>query len=219
MANRPVFAATKEGSSMHCLQFHTEFQFYSGFSLQQKQRCIRSLHEAYLKDHPDQRLLEISSKSENPLGISLSAFHLMYPLKDGSAVPVETAFQSSKTFEGGGPYLDLLAAAPRDAKRDERLKTSGPLTAFTFEGDVFPTEPKTFFYHWLYLNALRANPDLACQLIQYDAFTDIEFNPQRSLNCQAEAAAIYVSLYRKGLLDKALQDKDWFLHIIYGTLQ
>ena len=34
----------------------------------------------------------------------------------------------------------------------------------------------------------------------YDAFTDIEFNPDKSLNCQARAAAMFVALNREGLI-------------------
>ena len=56
---------------------------------------------------------------------------------------------------------------------------------------------------------------LSKQIIEYDAFTDIEFNPTRSINCQAQAAAIFVSLYRKGLLQEALLDIDSFERIVY----
>ena len=45
----------------------------------------------------------------------------------------------------------------------------------------------------------------------------IEFNPQKSINCQAEAVAIYVSLHRQGLLKDALKGKDEFLEIVYPT--
>ena len=53
--------------------------------------------------------------------------------------------------------------------------------------------------------------------MEYDAFTDIEFNPNRSINCQAEAAAIYVSLQQQGLLGEALQSKERFLEVVYGN--
>ena len=51
--------------------------------------------------------------------------------------------------------------------------------------------------------------------MEYDAFTDIAFNPQKSINCQAEAAAIYVSLKKQGLLEEALKDKENFRKIVY----
>lgn len=46
--------------------------------------------------------------------------------------------------------------------------------------------------------------------MDYEAFTDIAFNPQRSINCQAEVAAIYVSLQKQKLLDAALKSKEAF---------
>lgn len=46
------------------------------------------------------------------------------------------------------------------------------------------------------------NEKLAAAVLEYDAFTDIEFNPDRSLNCQAKAAACFVGLCRAGLTEK-----------------
>ena len=73
---------------------------------------------------------------------------------------------------------------------------------FTFERELFPLRPRTAFYNWLYINALGENPDLAEQILEFDAFTDIEFNPEKSINCQAEAAALFIALHGKGLLDQ-----------------
>ena len=50
----------------------------------------------------------------------------------------------------------------------------------------------------------NVNPELADQLMAFDAFTDIEFNPNRQINCQAAAAALYVSLRQQGKLEEAL---------------
>jgi hypothetical protein len=38
----------------------------------------------------------------------------------------------------------------------------------------------------------------------YAGFTDIEFNPQRSINCQARSAALFLSLMKRGDLESAL---------------
>lgn len=54
-------------------------------------------------------------------------------------------------------------------------------------------------------------------LLEYDGFTDIEFNPQKSLNCQAKAAALYVSLCRNGLL-AGIHNFDDFLKIRKGGI-
>lgn len=215
MAKRPVFVVVpKKVLFVRC---ETEFEFFGGFSGKQKQRCIRSLHEAFQLRFPEKKVLEISGKSEEPLGVQLSAFNLMMETKSGKMVSVESAFQGSKVFEGGGPYEDLLDKPSIVAKKDERLRNSGGVIGFRLEGEEFPTEPKTLFYHWLYINALDRQPELGDRVMEYDAFTDIVFNPQKSLNCQAEAVAIYVSLRRQGLLEEALKDRDSFRKIVYAV--
>ena len=128
---------------------------------------------------------------------------------------MESAFQASKVFERGGPYTDLLYADSRISKKDLRIRNSGNIVGFRFDGRNFEIEPKTFFYNWLYVNTLNLNKELGDRLIEFDAFTDIEFNPKKSLNCQAEAAAIYVSLRKQNLLDEALKDKDSFKKVVY----
>lgn len=213
MANRPVFVVTL--SKKLCIRENTEFEFARGFADSQKKKCIKNLQGAYLRRHPEKKVLEISSKSEDELGVKLSAFNLMIETSDGKKVSVESAFQAGKVFEKGGPYTDLLDVSSRTAKTDERLKNSGKVIGFSFDGQNFPTEPKTFYYNWLYINALHTYPELTEKLVKYDAFTDIVFNPNKSLNCQAEAAAIYVSLHRQGLLEEALKNKENFLNIVY----
>lgn len=51
----------------------------------------------------------------------------------------------------------------------------------------------------------------------YDAFTDIEFNPRRSINCQTIAAAMYVDLARAEQLQDAFRDRKSFVKIAYGV--
>jgi hypothetical protein len=76
-------------------------------------------------------------------------------------------------------------------------------------------EPKTAFYDWLYINALHKHPELAEQVLLYSAFSDIAFNPERSINCQAYAAALYISLHERGLLtDELLRDQKKYLSVI-----
>lgn len=215
MANRPVFVVSL--NQQYYIRENIDFQFFSGFSDKQKKRSINSLHEAYLKKNSNKKILEISSKSDNELGIKLSAFNLMIKTKNGNTFSVESAFQASKVFEKGGPYKDLLEVSSRAAKKDGRLKNSGKIIAFSIDGKTFSSEPKTYFYNWLYINTLHLYTELTEQIIEYDAFTDIAFNPLKSINCQAEAAAIYVSLQKQGLLKEALKSKDTFLDIVYPT--
>lgn len=161
---------------------------------------------------PGSRVLEISSKSMQVNGVALSAFALLKSVPSlRKSIPVENVFQAGKVFEHDGPYTDLLIVPPKDAKREERLRTSGRLTGFIFDGKRYPTEPKTAFCDYIYIIALLENPQLAETVLAYDAFTDIEFTPQRSLNCQAAAAARFVSLHQMGLLQNAFTFED-FLH-------
>lgn len=201
MAKRPVFFPISRAPYVDVYQ--SEFTWNGGFAASQKQKNIDALHKAFLARFPGRNPLEISSKSRNPLGVSLSAFHLQKMVPSlGISVPVECVFQGGKVFSGGGPFTDLYTVSPREAKRDPRLKERGALRAFYYEGETYPTVPRTAFYDWLYIKALLENPELSRLLMEFDAFTDIEFNPDRSLNCQARAAALFVALSRQGLLEQ-----------------
>lgn len=212
MATRPVYTALDEPPFVQ--RTDVDFEFFPGFCMKQKRRTIESLHTAFLKDHPNEEVLEVSTKSPEPLGVALSPFNLLVHHGDHT-YPVESAFQSSKRFENGGPYVDLLDATARKAKRDPRIKESGDLVGFEYFGETFPTSPRTYFYDWLYINAVNQNPELAEQLLGHTNFTDIEFNPTRSKNCQAHAAALFTGMSRAGVLDKALESKEAFLKTAY----
>ena len=59
------------------------------------------------------------------------------------------------------------------------------------ELSVFRLEPRTFFYDWLYVSALAGHLELVNELERRAAFTDIEFNPKRSINFQAHSVALF----------------------------
>jgi len=211
MAKRPIFVPKISSASL-VEERDVDFVWFPGFSLAQKQRSIDSLHVAAGVSP----LLEISSKSPDALGRNMSAFALPVAFGDGT-MPLECAFQGSKVFASGGPFVDLYAARPLDAKRDTRLRESGPLVRFQFENTSFPLEPKTFFYDWLYVSACARQPTILQRLTAFGGFTDIEFNPKKSLNCQARSAAILVSLLHAGTLTEALRSPAAFATIVYGT--
>lgn len=211
MASRPVFVPNLVGRSL-VAPVPIEFIWVAGLASSQKQKNIRSLHAAATVKRGLGKLLEISTKSENPLGISLSAFNLKLTTDSGRHGSIENLFQASKWFEHGGPYLDLLSLSAAQAKKDERLKQSGGLRGFRLDAVDWPLQPITAFYDWLYLKALQRQPALAERLADYDGFTDIEFNPQRSRNCQAASAALYVALLNRQELDSALVSGEAFLN-------
>lgn len=201
MAMRPVFLVSERNPFY--TRWNATFEYNSGFAPSQKRKNIQAIHDAFSFSFPGKKVLEISSKSMQEGGEALSAFFLKKFVPSlGESIPVENVYQAGKVFEGGGPFTDLLQATPRAAKKDERLRNSGRIVKFCFDGTDFPTDPTTIFYNFIYINALLENEELAKTALRYDAFTDIEFNPEKSLNCQAQAAAIFVSLSRQGLIEK-----------------
>lgn len=214
MAKRPIFISDVKPGIWFEKQ-SIDFEWFPGFSVKQKQRSIQALHKSATEKNRDLQILEISSKSIQPIGIELSAFNLMIETKNNIKFSVETAFQASKVFENGGPFLDLYEKSSREAKKDRRLKESGNLVRFSYFNREFSLNPKTFFYNWLYINTLSQQKKLSEEILEYNAFTDIEFNPEKSINCQAEAAAIYVSLCKSDLINDALSSVESFEKIVY----
>lgn len=200
---RPIFIPNRDGLGV--IEQNIEFDWHMGMSAEVRKRSIRSLHEK-AKEQGFKHILEASSKSEQAIGIQLSAFFL----KNIKGYPVENLFQSSKVFVKGGPYRDLLTVTPREAKKDTRLRTSGEMVKFTFNQKDFPLEPKSLFYDWLYLNVLFSDRNLALREAlfeeHFDAFSDIEFNPQKSFSCQARTLALCVSLYENESVQDFIQD-------------
>ncbi len=195
------------------------FEWFPGFSISQKQKSIDSLHHAIQKTDEKARPLEISTKSRETIGVNLSAFNLR--LNDYT---LENIFQSAKVFTDGGPYPDLLDVPPKIAKRDERLQTSGTLRAFRYQNEDFPLIPKTAFYDFIYIAAAKNSftADEIEEIMNYDYFTDIEFNPAKSINTQARAAAM-IRLLLDAYGELPDFSKEDFIqyhkeHIIYDTL-
>jgi len=208
MAERPIFVPAPNEPEL-VKEIYLRLKWHPGFAPVQKEKNVAALHEAaaaagYLP------VLEVSSKSVDKLGRHLSAFHLKVQSPIGE-IPLESAFQGSKVFERGRPFTDLYAVDAREAKRDARLRNSGQIVAFEFDGVRFPIEPRTAFYDWLYINAIYPHREWLMRLHRYAAFSDIEFNPERSVNCQARSCALFVALMTKGLLDSAIVSPQAFI--------
>jgi hypothetical protein len=122
--------------------------------------------------------------------------------------------REAKYSSAAGPFTDLYFLDVRSAKKDPRLKESEKLVAFEFDGVPWPLEPKTLFYDWLYLGSIDPSRDRAHELLQYGGFSDIEFNPARSINCQARSIALFLSLMQRGELSEAVECPSGFVRII-----
>lgn len=242
MASRPIFVPSYD-EQQWVERIDVEFEWHPGFSVSQKRASIESLHQAAIQNRPGvERVLEISTKSWSRLGVMLSAFNLRmeHPLDPSRPAVLESVFQGSKVFgdqdsqrslflEAGdlaeGPHHDLYNVSARDAKRfmKEKGLSGERVMRFEWGSEVWPTEPKTAFYDFLYLRAVKefferaaeqSGVDREDEFLDYDAFTDIEFNPKKSLNCQAASCALYVALSRKGILAEALSSRGSFLDIM-----
>ncbi len=215
MAQRPIFVPRFDGSPIVEV-IPITFTWFSGFARSQAQRSINSLHEAAAESGVGP-VLEISTKSADELGIRLSAFNLTLVAPDMRRINVEAAFQGSKVFENGSSYPELYSATGRDAKTDERIRNSGDLKRFNFMDEEWPLVPRTAFYDFLYIKALTDNPDLADRILEYKGFSDIAFNPEKSFNCQARSAALYVALHHRGLLGVAIASRHGFINVLEET--
>jgi len=197
MASRIVFLPNSSSEYELFQEKLVTFDWVPGIAVSQAKKSIRNLHEAAGKQIGLTKILEISTRSEEILGISLSAFNLQFENKNFS---VESAYQASKVFEKGGPYLDLLNLSSTEAKTDLRLKNSGLLIGFRFEGEDFAVASAPNFYDYLYIRSLLFFSDRHL-LKNYDGFTDIAFSQtslkyknKRAYNCQARSAAIFCTL-------------------------
>jgi len=201
MAKRPFFTPTLNQEELVKTN-SVEFTWFSGFAKSQKQKSISSFHENISKEFKLDKILEISTKSENKFGTQLSAFNLKINFKDQEYF-LESLFQGSKIFTDQGPHEDIYEKSSIDAKRDKRIKRND-LKEFSFFGEIFSLDFD--FYSWLYFIALNQNKKLKTEILNYEAFTDIEFNPEKSLNCQAYSAALYSSMVKNKIL---VNDKEY----------
>ena len=211
MAQRPVFLPVYRGSQL-VEERILSITWAPGFSETQKRRNINSLHSEARRQGLT-RVLEISSKSDTKVGQRLSAFSLKIHLDAGS-FPLESVYQGSKVFHQSGPFAQVFEMTPRDAKKYIRSRECGRLTEFRLLGRSYPLTPKNAFYDWLYIRSLRDHSDWIEQNVHYDAFTDIEFNPVKQVNCQARAFSEYLSLVKRGTLNAAADDFDYFATLL-----
>lgn len=216
MATRPVFEIGY--SAPYYIEQPIDFVWNKGLNFNQKRKNVIALHETYKTKFPTKYILEISSKSLQEDGLPLSAFKLQKFVPSlQKTLPVENIYQGGKVFENGGPCLDMYDMTAREAKKDERLHSLGSVTGFYYEGQIYPIDCYDAFYNWIYINALLENPDLSSPLLNYDAFTDIEFNPQTGMSCQARSAAIFASLRKLGKI-AIVKDYKLFTQTVYSNI-
>jgi hypothetical protein len=217
MATRPVFVPL-EGRQAHAKSFFksgplvstidVELDWHGGFAVSQKQKNIVGLHKAAEKMGISP-ILEISTKSMQEVGRRLSAFNLKIDVY-GHPKSLESVYQSSKVFSLSGQHEFLMDTDPYQSKREIRVLGKGEIVAFKFMGKEFPTEPVNAFYDWLYIRAITPHEKWIKENLNYSAYSDIEFTPNKSVNCQARAVAEFHALSLRGEAAKCAENFDDF---------
>jgi hypothetical protein len=210
MVTRPVFIPEKSRVGVRVI-LSPPFAWHPGFSMVQKKKNVAALHNAITQMDECLHPLEISSRSDECLGIRLSAFNLGVE-SNGRFFSVESVYQASKVFSNGtGPFPELYAANPAEVRKLVKEHEASPLKMYKYGNDVWELNPTRSFYDWIYCRALSKNPNLVEGLSEYNCFTDIAFNPVKAVNCQAYAVAFYLSLVNNGVEEEALANKESFL--------
>ncbi|NSX56291.1 DarT1-associated NADAR antitoxin family protein [Parasulfitobacter algicola] len=220
MAIRPIFVPL-EGRKGHDGRFRSgplvervdiEIKWHGGFAVSQKQKNISAIHEKALGMgiHP---VLEISTKSMQEVGRRLSAFNLKIEV-DGDMKSLESVYQSCKVFSESGQHEFLMDLDSFKSKRSIRELGKGQIIAFRFLGKKYDTEPKNAFYDWLYLRAIAPHEEWIKENLNYKAYSDIEFTPDKSLNCQARAVAEFHALSMRGKAIECARDFDQFKSLL-----
>ena len=216
MAVRSVFI-TKD-TYPYFEEVYVTMDWFGGFAKSQKRKCELSLHLNFNKSL-DNKVLEISSSSLNPLGSQLSAMNLKKRTLRG-VTSVESAFQSSRVYYDGdekiGPHHEFLFLDGKECKKRVKELSRGIHSyEYEFDGMNFnaPDYHISLFYDYLYLNALLEEENKTVREILlnegFTAFTDLA---TKALNSQARSCAIFVSLYKLGLIDK-VKDYDSYLEL------
>mgnify|MGYP003292959688 CR=1 FL=1 len=105
------------------------FKYIQGLAFSQKVKNALSFHESIQQQFPNDRILEVSTKSSSELGVSLSAFNLRL---DGK--PIESIYHSCKVFSDGTTVEFLRDWAPREVKRYIRENGNKELKGYRFNG-------------------------------------------------------------------------------------
>ena len=204
MTERPCFVVGEDNLIREPL---IKFNWVSGLAFSQRVKCAESLARAIKEELPNAAHLEISSKSRTELGKSLSAFNL---LLDG--LSLESVYHSSKVYEDGTQFEFLKNETAKFSKRFMRENgySHGELVKFRLNKKDYPKTPRNAFYDWIYINSLIQSK-VSNEVLEYNAFTDIEFNHKKNINCQAQALALYVAIKKSKKENYYFQSFDNFL--------
>ncbi|MDY5557468.1 DUF6977 family protein [Helicobacter sp.] len=217
-AIRPYFKATKEKVIESEVKF--EF-FSGFAPVQKQKNIISMHKEIFKKEINGQILEVSTKNNSELLGYKLSAFNLRLDDKPLEYVFQESKRfqqnnQDSINYKGFEKYcckendnfylkfqnLDSINLKKENPKRivADFLKQNNGLylSHFQYQGivfELFGNNPfsKSLFYDFIYFKAIQESLSEKEQMniLGFNIFTDIEFNPQKSINCQARSCALY----------------------------
>ena len=202
----------KEGQ---CYFQNTMYDWFSGGNTEteQMQARVKSLHERFNLYLPGFNILEISSISEEPLGVEVSGLKL----RDSRGNLIEGVYRGSRVYEGG-QLKDLYHVdTASQAIHDKLGNDLGMFSEYDWYGQRVPTEPVTLMKHWIWCEAVYNQKDLREGILKYDAFTNYFSNTARDyFGCYPHAASILVALNQSNVLDIAMKDITSFAYYAYG---
>lgn len=133
MAERSVFIS--KSIYPYFEEIRVSIDWFGGFALSQKRKCQIGLHQNFLVNYPERKVLEISSSSLVSLGAKLSAMNLSKKTRSGITT-VESAFQSSRVYRDGydviGPFPQYLFMEVRKCKKMVEQSVWNPMKTFSF---------------------------------------------------------------------------------------
>lgn len=205
-----------------------EFEWHLGMSWQQKQKSSLSML-AQLKSE-GYKPIEISRRSEDlDFGVQLSAFNLklnnynvenifqaykvcndggpyldllkVEPQKARGDCRIQTSESKKPCQFNHVEYKNKSFYNSENICEYCRTRSERHLVSFSSGKVHWGIEPKSLFYDAVYISALLQNKHLSDCLVEYNAFTDIEFNQKvpysqnkGPFNCQARSCAIFSTL-------------------------
>lgn len=212
MAKRLYFVAKPSYQGL-IVEKTIEFEGFRGETLSQKHKSIEAMHHAIRAFESGGRILEVSSVSPDEIGKRLAGTHLFFRTREGDVYSVANIFESSKVFEHGGPYKDLLYADPETVSEDPRLRNSGRLLGFYFEDQPYGLVPRNLFFDYIYIQALMEQKELHEEIRRYDMVTDLEYSMGSMFASSARACAYFISLSKAELLEESLKSLESFQKI------
>lgn len=133
MAERSVFIS--KSIYPYFEEIRVSIDWFGGFALSQKRKCQIGLHQNFLVNYPERKVLEISSSSLVSLGAKLSAMNLSKKTTSGITT-VESAFQSSRVYRDGydviDPFPQYLFMEGRKCKKMVEQSVWNPMKTFSF---------------------------------------------------------------------------------------